>query len=129
MALSASLNQEWDLETANNTWTEIQSYDIYEGRTVTLNCQVYAFETGGDAMMTEIRALVRREPSASLTPVFSAVYTLLNTQKTLGALLWDVRLRLDGAYARVEAKGKVSGQVFWMIDGIMRSYLDDAYAP
>jgi len=130
MSFSVS-NQLWDLETSNSSWTEIQAVELNAAlRTFHVRAELYAFDLNGDAFMCDIKAMVRRGASGGVVPLFSAVYQLLNTQKTLGALTWDVRARADGNFVRFEVRNPGGGNVFWNLDGYYgRCMEDDSYVP
>lgn len=124
------MNQLWDLESSGSSWVEMQSFDLDLSHTFACTCQLYSWNASGDAFMTDIRTMLRRGSSGGVAPLFSAVYQLLNTQKTLGALLWDVRVRLDGSAIRYEVRNPGGSNVFWLLDGFYaRGMQDDSYIP
>lgn len=130
MSLQQSPNLHWDYKTSNNSWTTIGTYFILDSSTVTVDATVYAYCPSSDAAMSHrLTAVLRREGSADLVSVFSTVFDLLDTKKTLGAALWDTRLRLVDDIVYVDVKGASSVDVYWSHTGYIRSLLDVAAAP
>lgn len=126
MGISGASDQPFDLETTNNSWTTIYTAGINTDRTVVVHATIDAFApSSGDGLQATVRALLRRD-SGAVGPVFSLVYDLLNVQKTVGALLWDVRVRAGSTDVFVEVKGKSAASTFWRSEGFVFSFEDVA---
>lgn len=127
MGISGSSDQLFDVETTNNTWTTIHTATLSTDRTAIIHATVDAYApSSSDGLQMNLRAMLRRD-SGVVGPVFALVYDLLNVQKTLGALLWDVRVRATSTDVIIEVKGKVSDSVFWRCEGSCYSFQDDSF--
>lgn len=120
----------WDYMTSNNSWNNVAQCFILDSNTVEFDATVYAYCVSSHAAMSHrLTAMLRRDGSADLNSVFSTVFDLLDTKKTLGAALWDVRLRLVDDAVYMDVKGASGADVYWSYNGYVRSLLDEADAP
>lgn len=72
----------------------------------------------------QIHGVFRRD-SGGVISLLPTVFETLSSYKSLGALLWDVRVRLSSDdYVYLDVKGKSSGTVKWGWAGLINGWLD-----
>lgn len=114
-----------DSETSNNSWTNIYAGPVAPGDVVALQVSCMARKaSNGDCAFWEKRALFRRDDTDPLV-LIGSVLDLTNPIKTLGAALWDFRLRSDNDdYFYIDVKGASGADVGWYVfgDGVILDY-------
>lgn len=105
-------------ETSNSSWTNVVSLEIAPGDTVAVRVAAMARkESNGDCGFWEKRALVRRDDTDPVNLIGSVLDTVTPI-KTLGAALWDFRLRSDNdEYFYIDVKGASGSDVGWAVFG------------
>lgn len=111
--------------TDTNSWTNVISMPIGVGDTVGVRVLAVARRgSNGDCAMWSKTGLFRRNDSDPVSEVGSVI-DLITPQKTLGAMLWDFRVRSDSdTYVYFDVKGASGAEVGWylIIDGVNMDY-------
>jgi len=107
-----------DAVTSSNSWTNIYSTPIAPGDIVGINVTAIARKaTNGDCAMWKKNALFRRDDTDPLD-LIGNVLDVTNPIKTVGASLWDFRLRSDNdEYFYIDVKGAAGADVGWVVFG------------
>lgn len=111
--------------TDNNSWTNVIAMPIDYGDTVGVRVMAVARkESNGDCAMWHKTVLFRRDDTDPVVQIGSLL-DIVTPQKTLGAALWDFRVRSDSDdYVYFDVKGASGANVGWylVIDGINIDY-------
>ena len=104
--------------TDTNAWTNVTSYEVAPGDILAVRIGAIARKaSNGDCAYWEKRALLRRDDTDPLA-LIGTVLDIISPVKTLGAALWDFRVRTDGDnYLYVDVKGANGSDVGWLIFG------------
>lgn len=112
-------------ETDTNAWTNVLTKPVNPGDIVAVRVAAVARrESNGDCAFWEQRALFRRDDTDPVT-LIGSLMNVVAPIKTLGAALWDFRLRVDeDDYFYIDVKGASGQNVGWVIfgDGVIVDY-------
>lgn len=125
MAINITSNVDVEYVTNTSAWTNVYSFEITPGDTLAVKISAIARKaSNGDCGYWEKRALLRRDDTDPVN-LIGAVLDVVTPIKTLGAALWDMRIRSDGdSYFYLDVKGASGADVGWTVygDGVSVDY-------
>ena len=115
--LNLSTETSYDYTTTDGSFHNTGSYDLPEGTSTILDTEIIAVTSSGVTARWRLSVIMKRVGSGDITIGPGTVVDLIQPQKDLGALTWDVRFNLLGSYFNLEVKGAANTTVNWLLRG------------